>query len=57
MIHCDLKGANVLVDQHGVAKLSDFGCAKLLENSLSMSDFKGAMTGSLPWMAPEVSMN
>ncbi len=54
VVHCDLKGANVLVDSDGVVKLSDFGCSKRFESSLSKSDFNGIIKGSLPWMAPEV---
>lgn len=55
--HCDLKGANVLVDQDGTVKLSDFGCSKLFENSFSQTDFTGIIRGSLAWMAPEVLQN
>lgn len=57
IVHCDLKGANVLVDQDGRVKLSDFGCSKLFENSLSHSDISNVVRGSLAWMAPEVLMN
>lgn len=52
-----MKGANVLVDQTGVVKLTDFGCAKLFESSFSQSDFSGVIRGSLAWMAPEVLLN
>lgn len=57
IIHCDLKGANVLVDESGNVKLSDFGCSKLFENSYSQSDLNNVIRGSLAWMAPEILMN
>ena len=40
-----------------IVKLTDFGCAKLFENSLSTADMNGAIRGSLAWMAPEVLAN
>lgn len=58
VVHCDLKGANVLVDDKTQqVKLTDFGCAKIFENSLSQTDINGVIRGSLAWMAPEVLMN
>ena len=57
IVHCDLKGANVLVDSDGKVKLSDFGCSKLFENSFSQSEFSSVIRGSLAWMAPEILMN
>ena len=46
-----------MVDQDGKVKLTDFGCSKLFENSLSHSDFSSVIRGSLAWMAPEILMN
>jgi serine/threonine protein kinase len=58
VVHGDLKGANVLLDEsRRHIKLTDFGCAKLIESTVSKSDINGAITGSLGWMAPEVLMN
>lgn len=57
IIHRDIKGANVLVNEQGVAKLADFGCSKqlrgLCSNTLEDSMNK-TVSGSVPWMAPEV---
>ncbi|CAE7522429.1 mkkA [Symbiodinium pilosum] len=45
-------GANVLVDLDCHAKLSDFGCSKRSNDTMSHT-----MRGSIPWMAPEVIKN
>lgn len=57
VVHCDLKGANLLLDANGAVKLGDFGCSEAFETSQSMSVLKGQVRGSLPWMAPEVLVN
>jgi mitogen-activated protein kinase kinase kinase len=57
IIHRDIKGANVLVDNKGGIKISDFGISKRVEASTLLT--KGAanrpsLQGSVFWMAPEV---
>ncbi|CAK8531373.1 unnamed protein product [Lathyrus sativus] len=47
IVHCDLKGQNVLLMEHGV-KIADFGCARRVEEELVIS-------GSPAFMAPEVA--
>ncbi|KAJ0980293.1 hypothetical protein J5N97_008548 [Dioscorea zingiberensis] len=50
-MHRDIKGANLLVDVHGVVKLADFGMAKHLNGAASATL---SMKGTPYWMAPEV---
>ncbi|XP_010264778.1 PREDICTED: mitogen-activated protein kinase kinase kinase 2-like [Nelumbo nucifera] len=57
IVHCDVKGRNVLVDSAlGVAKLADFGSAKRVSIGDANSEDEGLILprGSPLWMAPEV---
>lgn len=58
IIHRDIKGANILVDNKGSVKISDFGISKRVETSSLVNGKKGnqrvSLQGSVFWMAPEV---
>ena len=68
VIHRDIKGANILVDNKGRIKISDFGISKRVQDSKTLLDqpsgsarTRGAfaanrvsLQGSVFWMAPEV---
>ncbi len=61
IIHRDIKGANVLVDNKGLIKISDFGISKRVEASALLQPSKNgghvhrpSLQGSVFWMAPEV---
>jgi serine/threonine protein kinase len=55
IIHRDIKCGNVLIDQHGVAKLADFGASHRLGADGTLTrDAKLTMRGTPYFMAPEV---
>ena len=53
VLHRDLKPSNVLLDAHGNAVLTDFGIAKLLNESTSVTK-DGQLVGTPTYMAPEL---
>lgn len=56
IVHRDIKGANILVDNKSCIKISDFGISKKVESDL-LSDARShrpSLQGSVFWMAPEV---
>ncbi|CAI9757020.1 unnamed protein product [Fraxinus pennsylvanica] len=52
LVHCDIKGQNVLIGKDGV-KIADFGCAKLMQEGGGSA--KSAFSGTPAYMAPEVA--
>jgi predicted Ser/Thr protein kinase len=52
ILHRDLKSLNVLLDEHYHAKLTDFGLAKIKNESSSTATSHSV--GTLAWMAPEL---
>ncbi|KAF9170585.1 hypothetical protein BGX20_008781 [Mortierella sp. AD010] len=55
IVHRDIKAANVLVDEQGICKISDFGISK--RNAQSQGGYDenvGSLQGSIFWMAPEM---
>ncbi len=53
LIHRDLKLGNLLLDQHGMCKICDFGTSKSLSQQGEMTN----NVGTLQYMAPEIILN
>ncbi|KAF6162792.1 hypothetical protein GIB67_029061 [Kingdonia uniflora] len=53
IMHRDIKGANILVDNKGCIKLADFGASKQVVELATITGAK-SMKGTPYWMAPEV---
>lgn len=51
IVHCDIKPHNILMDDSGVAKVSDFGIARAI--SSTTVTFDGAILGSVHYLSPE----
>lgn len=57
IVHRDIKGANVLVDNKGGVKITDFGISKKVEENIMQgqaASHRPSLQGSIYWMAPEV---
>jgi len=53
VIHCDLKPANLMANQRGDLKVSDFGIARSLTDSVSRLTVQQGRSGTLVYMSPQ----
>ena len=53
VVHCDLKPANLMVNQRGDLKITDFGIARSLGDSVSRLTMEQGRSGTLIYMSPQ----
>src|SRR5438105_884190 len=53
IIHCDLKPANLMVNQRGELKVTDFGIGRSLTDSVSRLTLEQGRSGTLIYMSPQ----
>jgi serine/threonine protein kinase/Tfp pilus assembly protein PilF len=53
VVHCDLKPANLMVNQRGDLKVADFGIARSLGDSVSRLTMEQDRSGTLIYMSPQ----
>src|SRR5881296_3024913 len=53
VIHCDLKPANLMVNQRGELKITDFGIARSLTDPVSRLTVEQGRSGTLVYMSPQ----
>ncbi|KAI3602834.1 amp-ligase [Moniliophthora roreri] len=56
IVHNDIKGANILVDNQRNCRLADFGLAAIKE-SQRLDSTSGTQRGTVRWMAPEILLD